>query len=107
MPKILNVNLQVELIVAGHNSEDCYIFSISHPGVLLPHNQIGYACVGIGAPHAIYSLIDSEYKKSYDVKKVDELVTKAKERSEKAPSVGKKTTKKFLPNKHAATTKQQ
>jgi 20S proteasome alpha/beta subunit len=95
--KIVNTNLGVDLIVAGHNGEDCYVYSIGHPGVLLPHNQIGYACVGIGAPHAIYSLIDSEYKKTLTVKKVEELVLKAKQRSEKAPGVGKQTSKKILP----------
>ena len=87
----------VQLIVAGNDAEGCHLFSIFNPGLTIDNDAIGYACIGIGAPHATYYLIDSDYRKSLTVKKVEDLVRKAKVRSEKAPGVGKKNTVEFLP----------
>jgi len=84
-------NPRVEFIVAGQGEATCHIFTIMNPGDSICHNPIGYAAVGSGAPHAMYSLIESNYKKSLDKTKVKELVEKAKQRSEVAPGVGKDT----------------
>jgi 20S proteasome alpha/beta subunit len=67
------------------------VFSIVNPGDLFCYDAIGFAAVGSGAPHAVYSLIESGYKKSMDGKTVFELVEKAKHRSEVAPGVGRGT----------------
>jgi 20S proteasome alpha/beta subunit len=97
--QLVNANIGVDLIIAGYNKdEDCHIFSIIHPGVINSHDSIGYACVGIGAPHALYSLIDSDYKKTLSTDEVEALVLKAKQKSEKAPGVGKLVTKMRLPS---------
>ena len=95
--KISGENIQVELIVAGHDGEECQIFSIHNPGTLVSHAAVGYSAVGIGAPHAIYSLIDDDYKRTLDEDEVKEMVVKAKKRSEKAPGVGQRTTTLVLP----------
>lgn len=84
-------NPRVEFIVAGQGETASQIFSIVNPGDSTCHNPIGYATIGSGAPHAMYSLIESNYKKSLDKTKVKELVEKAKQRSEVAPGVGKDT----------------
>jgi len=84
-------NPRVEFIVAGQGETACQIFSVVNPGDSTCHNPIGYAAVGSGAPHAMYSLIESNYKKSLDKTKVKDLVEKAKQRSEVAPGVGKDT----------------
>ncbi len=81
----------VDFILAGKNDTQCGIYSISNPGDLSCHNPIGYAAVGSGAPHAIYSLIDAKYKKSMDKDTVEKLVSEAKKRSEVAPGVGTDT----------------
>jgi len=84
-------NPRTELIVAGLGEAYCSVFSIMNPGNLFCHDAIGFAAVGSGGPHALYSLIESGYKKSMDAKTVCELVEKAKKRSEVAPGVGKGT----------------
>lgn len=84
-------NPRTELIVAGFGEVCCSVFSIMNPGDLFCHDAIGFAAVGSGGPHALYSLIESGYKKSMDGKTVYELVEKAKRRSEVAPGVGRGT----------------
>jgi hypothetical protein len=86
-----NWNPRVELIVAGLSESLCSIFSIMNPGDSTCHDPIGFAAVGSGAPHAMYSLIESGYKKSMDEKTVHDLIEQAKIRSEVAPGVGKGT----------------
>ena len=84
-------NPRTDLIVAGFGEVCCSVFSIVNPGDLFCHDAIGFAAVGSGGPHAVYSLIESGYKKSMDAKTVYELVEKAKKRSEVAPGVGRGT----------------
>ena len=84
-------NPRTELTVAGYGESGCSVFSILNPGDLFCHDAIGFAAVGSGAPHAMYSLIESGYKKSMDQKTVYQFVEKAKHRSEVAPGVGRGT----------------
>lgn len=84
-------NPRTELIIAGFSESSCSIFSIVNPGDLFCHDAIGFMAVGSGAPHAVYSLIESGYKKSMDVQTVHKLVEIAKHRSEVAPGVGRGT----------------
>ncbi len=86
-----NWDPRTELIVAGLGESNCSIFSIMNPGDLFCHDAIGFAAVGSGAPHAVYSLIESGYRKSMDKPTVHALVEKAKSRSEVAPGVGRGT----------------
>jgi len=84
-------NPKVEFIVAGRNETSCHIFTIVNPGDTTCHDPIGYAAIGTGAPHTMYSLIESRYKKSLDKETVEKFVRQAKKRSEVAPGVGKGT----------------
>jgi hypothetical protein len=84
-------NPRVEFIVAGKGESLCHIFTIVNPGDSTCHDSIGYTAIGSGSPHAMYSLIESNYKKSLDQEKVKKLVEQAKKRSEVAPGVGKET----------------
>jgi len=87
----VSYNPGVELIIAGRGETGCHLFTVSNPGQCLCHDAIGYTAIGSGAPHAIYSLMDSNYEKSLNKAKVIDLVNKAKERSQVAPGVGAKT----------------
>lgn len=87
----VSYNPGVEFIIAGKGGTGCHLFTVSNPGQCLCHDAIGYAAIGSGAPHAIYSLIDSNYEKSLSKDKVIDLVNKAKYRSQVAPGVGSKT----------------
>ena len=89
-------NPGVDFIVAGKSAESCHIYSINNPAITTCHDAIGFVAVGSGSPHAIYSLIGSEYKKSMNKEKVGKLVKKAKENSEVAPGVGKETSIVFI-----------
>src|SRR4030042_6012620 len=84
-------NPRTELIVVGLCESAFSIFSIVNPGDLFCQDAIGFTAIGSGAPHAVYSLIESGYKKSMDEHTVHELVEKAKRRSEVAPGVGRGT----------------
>jgi len=82
---------RTELVIAGFGESSCSVFSIINPGDLFCHDPLGFAAVGSGGPHAIYSLIESGYKKSMNAKTVHDLVEKAKLRSQVAPGVGRGT----------------
>ena len=85
-------NPRVEFIIAGKDESLCHIYTVTSPGDSICHDCIGYAAIGTGAPHAIYALIESNYSKSMEKATVEEIVKKAKKRSEVAPGVGKETT---------------
>lgn len=105
MPQVVQVidqnlaswDLSVEILVAGANDNNCAIYSVMHPGVVHDHSAIGHGAIGSGAPHALYSLIETEYRASMPKDVVVELVKKAKTRSEVAPGVGSGTTVVTIP----------
>ena len=84
-------DIGVEFIIAGRTECRYTIHTITSPGVQSEHTPIGYCAIGSGAPHAMYSLIGASYKSSLDRESVRVIVEKAKEQSEVAPGVGKKT----------------
>lgn len=82
----------VGLIVAGKTDRGCSIYTVQNPGTASCHDAVGFVAIGTGGPHAWYSLIESEYRKSMEHSTVEELVRQAKQRSEVAPGVGPGTT---------------
>lgn len=86
-------NLGVEFIIAGKDSSGCHIYTLGHPGELFCLDSIGYASIGIGAPHVVYHMIEYKYRKSSTKDIVVKLVEDAKTRSEVAPGVGEKSEK--------------
>ena len=95
---LCNFDLGVEMLVAAPNGDAHTIHTVVNPGVVRDNSPIGYSAIGSGAPHAIYSLIESSYNSATKRDEVVKLVKKAKERSEVAPGVGKETTVVNLPN---------
>lgn len=94
---LTETDINVDIIVAGSNGTRCHIYTITHPGIVVSNDALGYACVGIGAPHAQLHFIDGKYEKSQTLAQVKELVTQAKSRSENAPGVGKESIDIVLP----------
>lgn len=90
-------NLGVEFIVVGDDGSGCHIYTIIHPGDMYCNDSIGYAAIGIGAPHVIYHMIENNYRKSSSRETIIKLVGDAKKRSQVAPGVGEKTTKIIEP----------
>lgn len=85
-------NMGVDLIIAGKEDSKCSIYTIANPGQIVCNDPIGYSAIGTGAPHAVYYLIESGYKKSLDRESVEKLVIAAKKRAQVAPGIGIKTT---------------
>ena len=90
-------NLGVEFLVVGSGGTQCHIYTIIHPGDVYCNDSIGYAAIGIGAPHVIYRMIENKYRKSLNEEAITKLVEEAKKRSEVAPGVGEKTRKIIEP----------
>jgi len=89
-------NLLIDIIVCGLDETGGHIYTISNPGISILSDGVGYSCIGIGAPHALYSLIDASYTKSLSKKAVEQMLKEAKKRSENAPGVGKLTYTKTI-----------
>lgn len=64
-------NPRVEFIIAGKDETTAHIFTVVNPGDITCNDALGYAAIGSGAPHAIYSLIEGDYKKSLDKEQVE------------------------------------
>ncbi|MDE2857145.1 MAG: hypothetical protein OXN94_04760 [Chloroflexota bacterium] len=92
----MNYHIGVEVLVVGPTGGGYGIHIIGNPGLSSCHDAIGFAAIGSGAPHVIYSLLGAKYKKSLECSEVEEMVKKAKEVSEVAPGVGKETTTECL-----------
>ena len=93
---LVETDIDVDIIVVGPSVDGHTIHTITNPGVLHDLSPIGYCAIGSGAPHAMYSLIESEYSPSHDANSVKEMVMRAKQRSEVAPGVGKNTQSKVI-----------
>ena len=91
-------DLNVEMLVTGTNGDSHAIYSIMNPGIVHDHSAIGHGAIGSGAPHALYSLIETEFRSSMSKDEVVDLVKKAKTRSEVAPGVGHHTTVVTIPS---------
>lgn len=96
--QLINYNLQVEMIITGcREGDECHLFTLTHPGISLLHDALGYASIGSGSPHVMYDFIGSDYRRAFPVKKVEEIVRSAKRKSEVAPGVGRQTELIILP----------
>jgi hypothetical protein len=89
-------SLKTEFILAGKDGNLCHMHIIIHPGDTLPLDSIGYTAIGSGSIHAMFSMIEGKYSKAMPQKDVEDLVLKAKKRSEVAPGVGPLTNIEIL-----------
>jgi hypothetical protein len=101
--KFATWDLGVQLIAVSYLDGACSLGIIWNPGVTQQLDGVGYACVGEGGPHATYAMLDLGYTKNQAMNDVKKIVLEAKKRSEKAPTVGKKTTQVEFPSGQAVT----
>ena len=101
-----NTNLGVEVIVAGPSGQAYTIHTVLNPGTVVDNSAIGYAAIGSGSPHALFSMIEESYTASLGRDDVVELVGKAKKRSEVAPGVGRETTTLVIPREESVNVQQ-
>ena len=81
-------NLGVEIIVAGIDGGEPRLFKIENPGIITSHDPVGYCCVGSGAQHATFSLIESQYNPSFLEARSIYAIMQAKKRAQYDPGVG-------------------
>jgi len=84
---ISKYNLDAIVIVAGIDTSP-HIYQIASPGVLSCYDSVGYACIGSGSQHAMFSLIESEYSGDMEKAKSIYSLIEAKKRAEYDPGVG-------------------
>jgi hypothetical protein len=80
---------QLEILVAGMDSEGAHIYFVGDPGSSECFDGIGYHAIGSGQPLAISSLIESGYSDTMGLQETMWAVYEAKKRAENAPGVGK------------------
>lgn len=81
----------LEIIVAGSDSDEAHIYGIRHPGEVDCYDSLGYHAIGIGAMHAISSLIVNGCLPTININMAVYLAYEAKKNAENAPMVGQDT----------------
>ena len=99
---MIGENIGVEFIVVGPSNAGFGIYIVSHPGIAICMDAIGFCALGSGEPHATFSLMGSLYRKSVKQQEAEKLVTQAMKMSEAAPGVGKETSRRVLIYKESA-----
>jgi 20S proteasome alpha/beta subunit len=84
-------NLQTDMLVVGADDTGHHLFTITHPGVCLHMNTLGYATIGNGALHAGISLSLNRHNAADPLAKAIYRVYEAKKSAEVSPGVGKLT----------------
>lgn len=95
---VIQHNLQTEALVAGVDDTGAHLFAVTHPGVLLPMETIGYGAVGSGGVHAAVRLSLGQHNKVAPLVDTVYNVYEAKKAAEVAPGVGKLTDLAIIKN---------
>lgn len=98
--QIINYDYGLEAIVAGADPEEAHIYGVRHPGEVDCYDSLGYHAIGIGAMHAISSLVANSYLPTVDINLATYQVYEAKRNAESAPGVGKDTDMAIITNKN-------
>lgn len=90
-------NLQI--IVGGVDELGGHIYIVEDPGTSACFDDIGYACIGSGEPHAFGSFIANDFTYNIPPNEALYLTYEAKVRAQKAPGVGQATDLWIISNK--------
>jgi len=82
--------LPLQMLVAGVD-ELAHIYMIGDPGILIPLDSLGFACIGTGTRHAEVTFAYRKYSKKLDTPKALYIAFEAKKRAEMAGGVGQTT----------------
>lgn len=89
--QISNYNYGLDIIVAGVDMDEAHIYGIRHPGEVSCYDSLGYHAIGIGAMHAVSSLVACGCLPTVNSKLAVYLTYEAKRNAESAPGVGQDT----------------
>ncbi len=110
---ISKFSINVEMIVAGKDSQGAHLFSIDNAGTVINRDSQGYLPIGSGSQHATFSLIESGFNTHFSPGEALYALLQAKKRAEYDPGVGNLTdiitvndeVKIFKPDEVDAVTK--
>jgi hypothetical protein len=92
-------NLGVELLLAGVDESGAHIYTNGNPGGgNTNHDPIGWAAIGIGAPHVLSTMAGYVHSATADYKQTLFRVYSAKRGAEVAPGVGRETEMAVISN---------
>jgi 20S proteasome alpha/beta subunit len=92
-------NLGVELLLAGVDDSGAHIYTNGNPGGgNTNHDPIGWAAIGIGAPHVLSTMAGYVHSATADYKQTLFRVYAAKRGAEVAPGVGRETEMAVISN---------
>jgi len=89
--QIATYDYGLSIIVAGVDPDEGHIYGIRNPGETDCYDALGYHAIGIGAMHAISSLIANGFLPLMGVKHAVYFSYEAKKNAESAPGVGRDT----------------
>lgn len=89
--KLLDFSLDVEALIVGVEGHGAHIFHMDSSGFVTRHDDVGFASIGIGAPHSNSVFMAASYGNQTLYYPTFALTYAAKRRAEIAPGVGKLT----------------
>jgi len=98
---LMSFNLGVDLIAAESREGRSMLWLINNPGVSMESSE--ELCIGDGAGHALYAMIELKYRAETRADEVEKIVREAKKRSENTRSVGPATSVCYLPRRAEPT----
>lgn len=96
--QIANYDWGLSIIVAGTDPTESHVYGVRNPGEVDCYDALGYNAIGIGAMHAISSLIANGCNSTINIKMATYLVYEAKKNAENAPGVGQHTDMVIIQN---------
>jgi hypothetical protein len=81
----------LNILIVGNDSLGSHIHGIVNPGISACYDTLGFHAIGIGALHALQTIIAHRYKISYDMEEAIYIAYSAKRTAEVAPGVGRET----------------
>jgi len=94
--EIASFDYGLSIIIAGADPDEAHIYGVRHPGEVDCYDSIGYHAIGIGAMHAVSSLIANGCLSTADIKTAAYFTYEAKKNAETAPGVGQDTDMAFI-----------
>jgi len=91
MGLIVQHNLQLDALIAGADDKGAHIYMVTHPGVSVAMDTMGFAAIGSGGIHASVRITLSKHTKAVGLVETVHSVFEAKKAAEVAPGVGNLT----------------
>jgi len=79
------------IIVGVDRGSESHVYSVTNPGIAIPHDPLGFCCVGTGQRHADTTFAYRRFTPSFPLKRAVYVAFESKKRAEMAGGVGPST----------------